>query len=657
VADQPSRPSPLKGEGALPVRAEEQGPARWLISLATAAGIALSVHQLFNLQLFGVVMLEGTYLYLLGGIFLGITFLCFPATARQASRIPWHDWLLTFAAFLAAGYFAVTADESLESGWEYAPPETARWMSLALYLLILEGTRRAGGPALFVIVLLFSLYPTFADQMPDPLSGFASPFMDTVPYHMISSESAFGIPMRAFGGLVIGFIVFGAVLQRTGGGRFFNDLALALVGHFRGGAAKVAIFASGFMGSMSGSVISNVLTTGVVSIPAMKRTGFSARYAAATEACASTGGVLMPPIMGATAFVMASWLSRPYVDIMLAAAIPSVLYYFSLFVQVDAYSARRGLKGLPRGEVPALGATFAEGWVYLFVFALLIFLMVALRQETLAPFYATVLLLAINQVMKAHRFTLPGFEAMVVGVGRALAELTAVLLGVGLIVGSFSVTGLAGTLVNELVFLAGDSVIMLLVMGALTAFVFGMGMTVTACYIFLAIVLAPALDQAGLNLLAVHLFILYWGMVSYITPPVALGAFAAATLAGASPMRTGIEAMRLGGVIYIAPFFFVINPALVGQAPALEVLGSTVAALIGIWFIAAALQGHVSLFGDLPRGAAGLGLRALLGIGGFELALPGGGLTGVSHWTLAAVGAALALLPLAAAWRRGHAHA
>jgi len=408
---------------------------------------------------------------------------------------------------------------------------------------------------------------------------------------------------------------------------------------------------------MSGSVISNVLTTGAVSIPAMKRTGFSPRYAAATEACASTGGVLMPPIMGATAFVMASFLSRPYVDIALAAAIPSILFYFGLFAQIDAYAARRGLRGLERGEVPALIFAIKQGWVYLFVFALLIFMMVALRRETLAPFWATGLLLIINQVMKSHRFTLAGFGDMIAGVGRSLAELTAVLLGVGLIVGSFSATGLAGTLVNELIFIAGDSIIMLLIMGALTAFVFGMGMTVTACYIFLAVVLAPALEHAGLNQLAIHLFILYWGMVSYITPPVALGAFAAATMAGANAMSTGYEAMRLGGVIYLAPFLFVLNPALVGQAGALEVAGSFSAAIVGVWFIAAAMQGFVSFLGGFPGGAAGMLLRLLLAAGGLLLALPGGKLTGFSHWTLAAAGFALAALPLLVAWQRGRAAA
>ncbi len=473
------------------------GPAaRWAVGLATVLGIALATYQLFNLgTITGVVMVQGRYLYVLAGVFLATAFLAFPLRVSRGPQ--WPDWILAALSVGACAYFASTADTSLEMGWEYAAPETATWISILLYLLILEATRRAGGLTLFIIVLAFSLYPTVADVFPDPLSGFQQDFWYLAPYHMISSESSFGIPMRAFGNLVIGFIVFGAVLQHTGGGKFFNDLALALVGGFRGGAAKVAIFASGFMGSMSGSVISNVLTTGSVSIPAMKRTGFSARYAAATEACASTGGVLMPPIMGATAFVMASFISRPYVEIAMAAAIPSILFYFGLFAQVDAYAARRGLKGLAKGEAPTLRAAFAEGWPYILVFAVLIYLMVGLRQDTLAPFYATGLLLVINQVLPSRRFSIRSFGMLFVAVGRALAELVAVLLGVGLIVGAFSATGLAGTLVNELIFLAGDNVYALLAMGALTAFVFGMGMTVTAAYIFLAVVLAPALEQAA----------------------------------------------------------------------------------------------------------------------------------------------------------------
>ena len=619
------------------------GIAKWVFVLFTAAAVLLSINQLFNLQFFaGIVVLEGRYLFLLAGLFLSLTFLSFPLRGEPGSRVAWYDWILAGLAAAVAGYFAYTAEINLEEGWEYAPPETARWMSILFWLLILEATRRAGGLVIFGIVFVFSLYPTFADVMPGPISGFAQPFMDAIPYHIISSESSFGIPMRAFGNLVIGFIIFGAALQFTGGGAFFNNLALALVGNLRGGAAKVAIFASGFMGSLSGSVISNVLTTGAISIPAMKKTGFPARYAAGTEACASTGGVLMPPVMGTTAFVMASFLGRPYLEIAAAAAIPSLLYYFGLFVQIDAYAARHNLRGIPREQLPSISQTLKEGWYYLFVFALLIFLMMVMRQETWAPFFATGLLLIINQISKKHRFDLKGFFNLIYSIGLGLTELVAVLLGIGLIVGAFSATGLAGTLVNDLIFLAGGSVFMLLIMGAITSFIFGMGMTVTACYIFLAVVLAPALVKAGLNELAVHLFILYWGMVSFITPPVALGAFAAATMARTNAMAAGLEAMRLGSIIYFVPFFFVLNPALIGEGSWTEVLVVLATAIFGVYLLGGALQGYVAGFGRLGTGPMALGAKILLLLGGLFFAAPGDIIPGVSHLQMGLIGALLA---------------
>ncbi|MGR3322647.1 MAG: TRAP transporter permease [Pseudooceanicola sp.] len=649
-----------RGAAALEAeRAQEKakftGPARWAIVVFTTVAIVAAINQLFNLRIGGYAMLDGMYLNLLAGLFLCLTFLTFRARGPHTANVPWYDWLLFGVTLAVSAYIVWTSEEATSYGWEYAAPDTAVWVSIVFYLLILEGVRRAGGNVLFVVVLLFSLYPTFAEQMPDPLSGFSQPFRDVVPFFVFSSEASFGIPMRAFGSLVIGFILFGAVLQFTGGGKFFNDLALALVGRYRGGAAKVAIFASGFMGSMSGSVISNVLTTGAVSIPAMKQSGFSSRYAAATEACASTGGVLMPPIMGATAFVMASWLGMPYSEIMLAAAIPSLLYYFGLFAQIDSYAARRGLKGIAKELLPNLGQTFRSGWIYIFVFALLIYLMVAYRWERTAPFYAIALLLIVNQVLGRDSFSVSGFLDMIVSVGRILAELVAVLLGIGMIVGAFQATGLTGPLAGELVALAGNSVPLLLIMGAATAFIFGMGMTVTACYIFLAVILAPALVQAGLNELAVHLFILYWGMVSYITPPVALGAFAAASMSGADPIKTGFEAMRLGGVIYITPFFFVLNPALIGQAGTGEVLFVLACALVGVWFISSAMQGFVSFMGTLGSGAIGFAMRILLFVSGLLIAAPMGGVMGLNHTATTLLGVGAALLPLAFALKNGRA--
>jgi TRAP transporter 4TM/12TM fusion protein len=624
---------------------------RWLVAAGTSVAVFLAVNQLFNLRLLGYAMLDPQYLYLLSLIFLSITFIVFPAHKRAPmDRVPWYDALLAVATVVVVGYFVSTAEIALMRGWEFAAPQTAFYFSVAFYLLILEGARRTGGLIILAVVLFFSLYPTFADRVPGPIQGFPQTFYNTIVFHVVSSESALGIPMRSFGQLVVGFILFGATLQYTGGGKFFNDLAFSLVGRFRGGAGKVAIFASGFMGSMSGSVISNILTTGTVTIPAMKRSGFSPRYAAGTEACASTGGVLMPPVMGATAFIMASFLGRPYADIVLAAAIPSILFYFGIFVQLDAYAGKNGLRGMAREDLPSVGATLKSGWPYIVVFAVLIYFMMFRRQETIAPFYATALLLVINQLFPSSRLSLDGFVSLLIGVGRALAELVALLLGVGLVVGAFSATGLAGTLVNDLVFLAGREALPLLLMGAVTAFIFGMGMTVTACYIFLAVVLAPALIQVGLDPLAVHLFILYWGMVSFITPPVALGAFAAATIAGTTPMRAAFSAMKLGSVIYVIPFFFVLNPALIGQGTPGEVAVVFATAIVGVFFIGSAMQGYVPGVGAMREGVFGLVVRGSLLIAGLFFASPGAAGLGLTHTHMSGIGLLLGLPAILLAW-------
>ncbi|MEP4189805.1 MAG: TRAP transporter fused permease subunit, partial [Sneathiella sp.] len=494
------------------------------------------------------------------------------------------------------------------------------------------------------IVVVVSFYPIFADVMPGPIAGAAATLPDAAIFHTMSSESVLGIPLRAFTNLVIGFLVFGVALQYTGGGKFFIDFAFALLGHVRGGPAKVAIFSSGLMGSMSGSVITNVLTTGVLSIPAMRRVGFSRAYAGGVETCASTGGVLMPPIMGATAFIMATFLEIPYIDIAIAAIIPSFLYFFGLFVQIDAYAAKNDLKGLPKEELPSLGKTLKEGWHFIAVFVVLVWLLVFLKQESVAPFYATALLIVINQIFPYSRWGWRELKQFILGTASLFAELAGILCGVGLIVGALAVTGMSGTIANDLIFLAGGNPLVLLFMGALTSFILGIGMTVTAAYIFLAISLAPAVISAGLDPLAVHLFILYWGMLSFITPPVALGAFAAATVAGAKPMETGVQAMKLGSIIYFIPFFFVLNPALILQGETSEILMVVTTALLGTWMIASALQGYLSWIGKLDVHPQGRWIiRGLLLVAGLALATPGGGLLPISSTELNILAAALAV--------------
>jgi TRAP transporter 4TM/12TM fusion protein len=619
-------------------------PHKWQMVMAamTACAIALAINQIFNLGFFvGYVMLDSRYMYLITGIMLSMVFITFPANKNSPHHVPWYDIVIMVVIGIIFSYFAYFAERIVLEAWEYAAPDIGIYLAMVTWVIVLEAGRRAGGWPVFAIVLVFSLYPTFADKLPDVVAALSIPVHEVAMFHVMGEESLFGIPMRVFAQLVFGFLIFGISLQYTGGGPFFINFAFALLGHLRGGPAKVSIFSSGLMGSMSGGPISNVLTTGPLSIPAMRRVGFSKEYAAGVEACASTGGVFMPPIMGATAFVMASFLNVSYTTVAVAAIVPSVLYFFGLYMQIDAYAARENLEGLPKEELPKLGQVFKEGWYFIFVFAALIFMLVYLQREAVAPFYATAMLLVINQ-FTMHKLTLEKFMRLVATMGKLLAELAGILAAIGLIIGGLAVTGIAGTIANDLVYLAGDNVLVLLMMGALTSFILGIGMTVTAAYIFLAIVLVPALTNSGLDPLASHMFVMYWGMLSFITPPVALAAFAAASVAQVSPMRAGFEAMRLGAIIYFVPFFFVFNPALLLQGSAMENIQAISTALVGVALVSAALQGYLIGLGPLGKGASGMTMRVLIGFSGLTLALPAGGLFGFSQVLLLAV--ALVLL-------------
>jgi TRAP transporter 4TM/12TM fusion protein len=611
----------------------------------TALAIALAIYQIFSLNIWlGPTLIESRYLYLLAALLLPLVFLAYPMSRRARATVPWGDAVLAALALALLLTFAWEARRILDVGWETgAPPLYAAAAALA-WLLIMEALRRTSGWAMTVIVGVFSLYPLVAGRLPSPLSGIEHGFLDTMSRHLFGAESSFGIPMKAFGEILIGFIVFGVALNHTGAGRFFNDLAFALVGRWRGGAAQVGVISSMFQGSISGSVISNVISSGVVTIPAMKRTGFRADYAGGVEAVASTGAVLMPPVMGSTAFVMASFLGRPYSEIVVAALVPGLLFYFALLMQIDAYAARLGLRGLSREELPRLPAVMRDGWIYIPVFGVLIYFLLEENLEAQAPFYATAVLLAINQLHPRHRLSWSAFAAFLGAAGRALADLAAILLGVGCIIGAFSMTGLAGTLANDLVYIAGGAPLLLLLMGAITSFIFGMGMTVTACYIFLAIVLAPPLEKAGMDRLAIHLFIMYWGMVSFITPPVALATFAAAPIAKANAMAIGLQATRLGTAIYLVPFCFALNPALILKGDAVTVAVSVAAAFLGLGAAAGALQGYAVWLGRYPPSVLGWAARALVLTGGLYLAAPTERLFGLPFAADLGLGAALVCL-------------
>lgn len=621
---------------------------RWRMVMAVMTGCAtlLAINQIFNLGfLMDATLLDTAYLYMITGLMLAMVFITFPSNRHTSTHVPWYDIAIMLVIGVIFTYFSLNAERIVLEAWEYMAPPLGIALALITWAIVLEAGRRAGGWPIFVIVTVLSLYPMYSHLMPAVVAGIGMPIHDVAIFHILGEESLFGIPMQSFALLVFGFLLFGVALQFTGGGPFFINLAFALLGNRRGGPAKVAIFSSGLMGSMSGGPVTNVLTTGPLTIPAMRRIGFSRHYSAGVEACASTGGVLMPPIMGATAFVMASFLGISYVTVAIAAIVPSLLYFFGLFMQIDAYAARHRLEGLPKAELPKLGAVFREGWYFLAVFATLIWLLVYMQREATAPFYATGLLLIVNQ-FTSHRLTVKKLMLLIAASGRLMAELAGILAAIGLIIGALQVTGMAGTLANDLVYLAGDNVLVLLVMGAVTSFVLGIGMTVTAAYIFLAIVLAPALINAGLDPLASHMFIMYWGMLSFITPPVALAAFAAASVAQVSAMRAGWEAMRLGAIIYFIPFFFVFNTAMLLQGTFSEIVPVFFTALIGVALVSAALQGYLIGLGTLGTGLASAVPRLCIGAAGLVLAIPGGGLLGMSQLYLLIAGALLLILSL-----------
>ncbi len=671
------------------------GVWRWALILATLATILLCINQQFALRfLMDYTQLNTEYFYLLIALMLPFTFLMFPGTPKaDLDRVPWYDLVLFVATFAAAIFLMMNIRKAAQFGWEFdGAPTPVIAAGLVMWFVLMEALRRTGGWSLLLSVAPFTIYPMVADSSwLGPFRGTQSTLEQTTAYHVLSGESLLGIPIQAFADTVIGFLVFGTALMMTGAGKFFINIAFALCGTFRGGAAKVCIFASGLLGTVGGSIVSNVLTAGTMTIPAMKKTGFTPSYAGAIEACASTGAVLAPPVLGATAFVMAQFMNVSYAEVALAATIPSVLYYFGLFAQVDSYAARHKLEGIPREELPRFRDALKDGWYYLFVIAILVVMLLYFKRESHAPFYATALLVILHQwsgpapwktgntlvLLLAIALTgimlwLDAPNSILWGMcilaalneffpgknwggarwlhflelnGKTFVELIAILAGCGLLIGAFSLTGVISSLANDLLNIAGGNVFLLLVMCAFTSLVLGLGLTTTSCYIFLAILVAPALEKLGFNKMAVHMFIFYWGMLSSITPPVAIASFAAAGIAGAPAMKTGWQSMWVGSIIYFIPFFFVLNPALLlqGANPYSEALGLTALASIGIVFICGGIQGYQAWVGDLRRaGTMEWPLRVLLVLGGITLATPGGGINPLSQWQIIVL--ALAIL-------------
>jgi len=602
----------------------------WISILASFVVVFIGLNYTFDLRFFiNYFMQDKTVYYGIMGLLMFLSYIHYPIkrSKNQTEKKLWQyiDVFLAVIALVICFYFASKATDILTLGWERFAPLHVTIISIILWLLIIELVRRSAGNVLAIIILIFSTYPLYAEHLPGIFNGFSRSLFLTAQYHILGCESATGMLLQLFVSIMIGYTIFGRSIVSTGGGDFFLKLSLSILGRFRGGTAKVAVISSALFGSISGSPISNVITTGSFTIPAMKKYGFSPEYAGAVECNASTAGTLTPPVMGVTAFVMASFLKVHYVNVAFAALIPILLYYLSLFLQIDLYAAKMELKGIKKSEIPKLVPSLIDGWIYLPSLIVLIYVLFFRRSVTTAPYYAAITMWICAQVKSKTRFSFEKWLKTITDCGLDLAQLAIVIIGVGFLLGSFNITGIGMTFPRELLQLAGGNGFLMLLMCALASLIMGMGMTLIACYIFLSIVIAPALILAGFDEMATHFFVIYYGMLSYITPPVAMAAFPAAYIAKTSPMKVGFTAMRLGALLFLLPFFFVFDSNFIFQFTNIWTFIQSIGTLIiGILFLAMTFEGYFYgigklTFSKLPR----VLLIAATFVGTCLLGLPG----------------------------------
>ncbi len=481
------------------------------------------------------------------------------------------------------------------------------YVGTLLVVLVLEATRRAVGWTMVCLALFFIVHSLYAPYFFGLLYGPPTPFERYIDVIFLRTEGIFGIPIYVASTYIVLFIIFGSVLIRSGAGRFFIDLAVALTGHRTGGPAKASVVASAFMGTVSGSAVANVVTTGSFTIPMMKKLGYRPKFAAAVEACASSGGQITPPIMGAAAFIMAEFLQVSYLWVIVAAILPAFLYFATVYFMVHLEAEKHGIKKVPKDQLPDFLKVLARGWHLLLSLVILVTILISGFTPMLAAFWATLAMVALSFVNKATRMSpVDLFAALEAGV-RSTMPVTVACACAGIIIGSMFVSGLGLKFTNSVIALSGGYLFALLVLTALAGIILGMGMTTTAVYITVAALIVPALVEIGVVPIAAHMFAFYYGVVSAITPPVALAAFAAAALAGTPPMSTAVESARIGIAKYLIPLVFVYNPSLLFEGPLWLTVYSGVAALAGVWALSVAIEGWW-------RGPLAPVLRTLVGL-------------------------------------------
>jgi len=610
------------------------GPVRWLAKAVlfsiTATGL-LWATDITNWA--KVSILTEQFLALFWTLVLSAVFLTVKAHRGESrTRVPWFDWL-AICATLAMGLYLVIDYERLL--YESPLLTIDKWLSgLIAIILLIEATRRLVGNALLIILLMFIAYGLFADLVPAPLKGPTVKWERLLVYLYIDTNALIGLPLLVAAKIVLAFVVLGNLMFATGGGRFFTDLAMVAMGRYRGGPAKISVMASSLFGSISGTAVSNVVTTGVVTIPLMKNNNYRAETAAAIEAVASTGGQIMPPVLGATSFLMAEFLELPFRVVVLASIIPALLYYVLVFLQIDLEAGKLKLAGIDRSLLPKAAAVLRDGWLFVIPLVVLVYALFGLNFSAgKAGLTAVVTVLLLSYVKKNSRLSPRQLAEVLVSSGTGLLEIGIIVGIAGVIIGVLNVTSLGFNLSLVMIQVGGESQLALLLMAALLAVILGMGMPTISVYLLLAVLIGPALIKVGFNPLAAHMFLLYTGMLSMLSPPVAIASYTAASIAGANPMQTSWISLRLGAMAFIAPFVFVYSPELLLVGDPVAIVWRTLATFAGTIFFAIAAIGYL-------RAPVPVTIRVFLILTSLALFLrPPGTDDGAAPWlTIAALG-------------------
>jgi TRAP transporter 4TM/12TM fusion protein len=561
-------------------------------------------------------ILREQYYGLILAMVLPCTFIIVPMTKKSPrDKVPWYDIILAVLGAVVGLYIAIFYwNINLDLGTVTQDRVIIGTIALAL---ILEASRRVTNWFLAAFGLFFLLFPHLSWLFPDLLGGLSLPYGVQVNYLFLETNGMLGIIFGVAAVIVLAFILFGNLLFSIGGGAFITNVAMSAFGRYRGGPGKMAVVGSSLFGTISGVAVANVATTGVVTIPLMKRVGYKAHIAGAIESVASTGGQICPPIMGATAFVMAEMLGMPYQKVVIAAIIPAFLYYATIFFQVDMEAGKAGLKGLPREKLPKIISVLGKSHFFIIPFAVLLYALFGLY---MTPAKAALIGVASIVILgfffqKETRFRIGWILEGLHQTGRALLQLGSIAALAGIVVGTIAYTGVGFIISLYLGEFAGGNLFILLPMVAVASLIMGMGMPTLSVYIILAVLLAPALVQLGVKPIAAHLFILYLGTASMVTPPICIAAYAGAAIAEASPVRTGFAAARFGVIAYIVPFLFIFFPGLLFKGTALNILIAVTTALLGCFALSAALSGY--LFKRLNPT-----MRIILVLAGIALMIP-----------------------------------